>query len=105
MAGGAATIFMLTVPILTMKSFAEERKAKTDQMLLTAPVSVAKIVLGKYFAMMSVVAIAMLVCSLCPLVIATTGNSYLATDYATIFAFFCMAGLYVSCLLYTSRCV
>lgn len=104
MAGGAATIFMLTVPILTMKSFAEERKAKTDQMLLTAPVSVAKIVLGKYFAMMSVVAIAMLVCSLCPLVIATTGNSYLATDYATIFAFFCMAGLYVSIGMFISSC-
>ena len=104
MASGASTIFMFMVPILTMKSFAEERKAKTDQMLLTAPVSVTQIVLGKYFSMMSIVAIALLICSLCPLVIATTGNSYLATDYATIFAFFCMAGLYVSIGMFISSC-
>lgn len=104
MAGGAATIFMFMVPILTMKSFAEERRNKTDQLLLTAPVSVPQIVLGKYFSMMSVVGIALLVCCLCPLVIATTGNSYLATDYATIFAFFCMAGLYVSIGMFISSC-
>lgn len=104
LAGGGATIFMFMVPILTMKSFAEERKAKTDQMLLTAPVSVTQIVLGKYFSMMSIVGIALLVCALCPLVIATTGNCYLATDYATLFAFFCMSGLYVSIGMFISSC-
>ena len=44
-------IFMIAVPILTMRSFAEDRKNKTDQLMLTAPVPVAKIVLGKYLEM------------------------------------------------------
>ena len=45
------TILLIAVPVLTMKSFAEDKKTKTDQLLLTAPVSVTQIVLGKYFAM------------------------------------------------------
>ncbi len=43
------TIIML-VPTLTMKTFSEEKKQKTDQGLLTAPVSLGAIVMGKYFA-------------------------------------------------------
>ena len=39
---------ILVVPILTMRSFAEERKNKSDQLLMTAPVSVLKIVLAKF---------------------------------------------------------
>ena len=42
-------IFVFVIPILTMRSFAEERKSKTDQLLLTAPVKVTDIVLGKFF--------------------------------------------------------
>jgi len=41
-------VFLISVPILTMRVLAEERKQKTDQLLLTAPVSVGQIVLGKY---------------------------------------------------------
>ena len=39
---------MVVVPILTMRSMADERHTKTDQLLLTAPVSVTAVVLGKY---------------------------------------------------------
>lgn len=42
-------IVMLIVPIITMRSFSEERKQKTDQALLTAPVSLTEMVLGKFF--------------------------------------------------------
>lgn len=47
------TIFVLRlyIPVLTMRSFAEERHSRTDQLLLTSPVSVGGIVLGKYFAL------------------------------------------------------
>lgn len=44
------TIIVILIPILTMKSFSEEKKQKTEQGLLTAPVSLGGIVLGKYFA-------------------------------------------------------
>lgn len=43
-------IFVFVIPILTMRLFSEERKSKTDQLLLTAPVRVMDIVLGKFFA-------------------------------------------------------
>ena len=41
---------IILIPLLTMRSFAEERKQKTEQLILTAPVSITAMVLGKYFA-------------------------------------------------------
>ena len=54
-------VFLIGVPILTMRVLAEERKQKTDQLLLTAPVSVGNIVIGKYLALVTVYAIPILV--------------------------------------------
>ncbi len=42
--------FVILIPLLTMRSFAEERKMKTEQMLLTAPVTITGMVMGKYLA-------------------------------------------------------
>ena len=42
--------FIILIPLLTMRSFAEERKTRTEQLLLTSPVSITGMVLGKYFA-------------------------------------------------------
>lgn len=42
--------FIILIPLLTMRLFAEERKMRTEQLLLTAPVSLTGMVLGKYFA-------------------------------------------------------
>ncbi len=52
--GGSLIIYMFLVPILTMRLFSEEKKSKTDQILLTSPVSVTGIVLGKFLAAYSV---------------------------------------------------
>lgn len=57
------TIFtygMMIVPILTMRTFSEERKNKTDQALLTAPVNVSGIVMGKFLSALAIYAIATL---------------------------------------------
>ena len=53
------TIFMLLlyIPVLTMRSFAEERHSRTDQLLLTSPVPTWGIVLGKYFALCVIFAV------------------------------------------------
>ena len=61
----SAIVFVLTVPLLTMRSFSEERHSKTDQLLLTSPVSVTQIVLGKFFSMAAVVAIPCVIFCLC----------------------------------------
>ena len=74
-------VFMIAVPILTMRSFAEDRKNKTDQMLLTAPVSLWKVVLGKYLAMVSIFAVPCVIYLIFPLIIMTQGTAYLVVDY------------------------
>lgn len=53
-------IFIVAVPLLAMKMFSEERKLKTDQLLLTAPVKVTEIVLGKFLSGLAVLGIAVL---------------------------------------------
>lgn len=57
--GSSLIVYMFLVPILTMRLFSEEKKSKTDQILLTSPVSVTGIVLGKFLAALSVYTIAL----------------------------------------------
>ena len=52
---------MITIPILTMRTFAEERKNGTEQLILTSPVSIPGVVFGKFFAAMSVILITLLI--------------------------------------------
>ena len=54
----------VVLPLLTMKSFSEERKTKTEQLLLTAPVSIPRMVMGKFLAAYTVFGAAALLCSL-----------------------------------------
>ena len=61
---------MMVIPIITMRSMSEDRKNKTDQALLTAPVSVTAIVMGKFLASFAVYAIIM-IGSLIPCIIMT----------------------------------
>ena len=89
-------IFMVIVPILTMRSMAEERRTKTDQLLLTAPVSVSGIVIGKYLAMLTVFAVPTAIACLCPLIIALNGSSFLLADYGTILAFFLLGAVEIA---------
>ena len=95
-------IFMIGVPVLTMKSFAEERKSKTDQLLLTSPVSVVEVVLGKYLAMVTVFLIPVLLCCVYPLVIDMQGTAYLKADYAAIFVYFAIGCVFIAIGMFLS---
>lgn len=99
---GSLIVFNVGIPLITMRSFAEERKNKTDQLLLTAPVSLTKIVLGKYLAMISVVAIPNLIFCLFPLLIKMNGTAYLKTDYISIGVFFLLGCVYVAIGMFMS---
>ena len=95
-------IFMVAVPILTMRSMAEDRRGKTDQLLLTSPVSLTGIVLGKYLAMVTVLLVPILLICFCPLIIAMNGSATLTADYAAILAFFCMGCVYIAVGMFVS---
>ena len=92
----AMVVFMLVIPVLTMRSMADDRHTKTDQLLLTAPVSVTGVVLGKYFAMLTVFAIPVAIACLCPLIIALNGTAFLLADYSAILAFFLMGSVEIA---------
>lgn len=95
-------VLLVAVPVLTMRSMAEERRSRTDQLLLTAPVSVSGVVMGKYLAMVTILAIPMLLSCICPLIIAANGTSQLMSDYASIFAFFLMGCVFVAVGMFVS---
>lgn len=82
-----AFLFMVTVPILTMRVLAEEKHAKTDQLLLTAPISVGKVVLGKFLALALVYTICIGVICVSPLVLMIFGDVPLAETYVDILGF------------------
>ena len=81
-------VFLVGVPILTMRILAEERKQKTDQMLLTAPVSVGEIVAGKYLALVTIYAIPIVIMCFYPLVISKFGTVSFGSAYTAILGFF-----------------
>ena len=97
-------VLLLLVPLLTMRSFAEERRARTDQLLLTSPVPLWRIVLGKYLAVLSVFGMAVLVFALYPLIMSRGGAVSYRQSYAALLAFFllgaaCIAiGVFLSSL-------
>lgn len=95
-------IFLVAVPILTMKSFAEERKSRTDQMLFTYPVSVTGVVMGKYLAMITVYAIPVLLSCMYPLIIKSQGTAYLKTDYAALLIYFAIGCVYIAVGMFLS---
>ena len=96
-------ILMIAIPLLTMRSFAEDRKNKTDQLLLTSPVSLTSVVMGKYFSMVTIFAIPVAVFCLYPLIIKAQGTAYLKADYCSILMFF-FAWLCVYCNWNVSVC-
>ena len=89
-------LFMVLVPLLTMRSMAEERHSRTDQLLLTSPASIITVVMGKYLAMMTVLLIPVLVSCLCPLIIKLNGSAFLLADYGTLLAFFLLGGVQIA---------
>lgn len=86
----ASIIFVVIVPILTMRTMAEERRQRTDQLLYSLPITTTQVVLGKYLALLVVYLIPLAVVSLYPLLFSRFGEVYLPTSYGSLFAFFLM---------------
>ena len=81
------TLFMVTIPVLTMRSFAQEFHDRTDQLLFTSPVSPARIVLGKYLAMVTVFLIPVVPAACYPLILTSFGDVALTESYTTLLAY------------------
>ena len=89
------TIFVLAfiIPLLTMRSIAEERKTGTEQLLLTSPLSITKMILGKFIAALIIVVITELFTFMYFGIICYFGMPHITTAMATMLGFllFCMS--------------
>lgn len=101
---------LLLVPVLTMRIVAEENRQKTDQLLYTAPISISKIILGKYLALITLFGISMLVVCLYPLILSglvkgvATGTESVdfAIAYGSALGFFLLGSAYIAIGLFIS---
>lgn len=95
-------VFVILIPILTMRVIAEENKQKTDQLLLTSPLSIEKIVIGKYVAVLTVFLATMAITSLYPLMLTQFGEIDLRLAYNGILGFTLMGATYLAIGLFIS---
>lgn len=89
-------IFVVIVPILTMRVIAEERKQKTDQLLYSLPITTTQVILGKYLALLCVYLLPLCFIALYPLIFAQYGDVYLLTAYGSLFAFFLLGAALIA---------
>lgn len=81
-------LFLIITPVLTMRILAEEKKNRTDQILLTAPIAVWKVVLGKYLSMITIYLIPVAVGNLYPLIMGKYGAVSYPMAYTAVLGFF-----------------
>lgn len=95
-------IFIILMPILTMRIISEEQRNKTDQLLYTAPVSVGAIVMGKYLAMLTVFLVPVIVVAFFPLILAEYGTVHMVSSYLSVFAYFLIGASFIAVGLFVS---
>lgn len=89
-------IIIFLIPILTMRLFSEEKKQKTEQGLLTAPVSLGEIVFGKYFAALALYTIALLMPFVYALILSHYGVVEWGIVFANFLALFLLGGAFIA---------
>lgn len=98
----SSLVFVVIVPILTMRVIAEERKQKTDQLLYSLPISTTKVVLGKFLALLVVYLLPLCVIAVYPPIFSQYGDVYLLTSYGSLIAFFIMGAALIALGVFVS---
>ncbi len=81
-------IFLLIIPIITMRSFSEDMHSRTDQLLYSLPMKLSSVVLAKYFALLTVLAIPVGIMCLYPVILSFYGTVNFAAAYGSLLGFF-----------------
>lgn len=95
-------VFLIAVPILTMRIIAEERRSKTDQLLYALPITMTQVVLGKYFALLMTLLLPTAVMALYPCLLSSYGNVSLVTAFNALLGFFLLGAALLSIGLFIS---
>ena len=97
-----AIVFLLAVPILTMRSLADDKRLKTDKLLYSLPAKLSHVIIGKYLAMLAVLLIPTLVLALYPLILSAFGTVNYAVSYACLFGFFLLGAALIAICMFLS---
>lgn len=95
---------LFIVPVLTMQLLSEERSKKTDQLLLTSPVTVWDIVMGKFFAAYSVFFIGCIISLVYPIIFSILGSPIISEIIGQYIGFILIWGVFISVGLFVSSC-
>lgn len=86
--GNMSIVYIFAIPVLTMRIISDDRRQKTDQLYYSMPIDIKDVVLGKYFAMLAVLAVPVVIIAIIPIILSFFGNLSLAVSFGTIFAYF-----------------
>jgi ABC-2 type transport system permease protein len=100
--GTITFIFLIVVPILTMRLLSEEARQKTDQLLLTSPLSLTGMVLGKYLAAVAVFLLTLIVTFVYPVLISLVGSVVLSEIVGGYIGFFLLGSAFIAVGLFVS---
>jgi ABC-2 type transport system permease protein len=100
--GSLLFIFILAIPLLTMRLFSEERRQKTDQLLLTSPITVTDIVLGKFLAAFALYLATLLITLVYVAFIALFGELAVAEVLGSYIGFIFLGASYISIGIFIS---
>ncbi len=99
---GLQEILMIAIPILTMRTFSEEKKNGTDKFLLSLPITSTQIVLGKYFSMFTLIAAPAVIFSFLPIVLSIFGEVYFPIAYMSILGYLLLGATLLAISMYVS---
>jgi ABC-2 type transport system permease protein len=100
--GNLTFVFLVVVPILTMRLLTEEKKQRTEQLLLTSPLSISGMVLGKYFAAQAVFLATLVVTFLYPFLLSLVGSISVAEIVGGYVGFFLLGSAFIALGLFVS---
>lgn len=95
-------IFLLIIPIITMRSFSEDMHSRTDQLLYSLPMKLSSVVLAKYFALLTVLAIPVGIMCLYPVILSFYGTVNFAAAYGALLGFFLLGAALIAIGMFLS---
>lgn len=100
--GQMSFVYLIAIPILTMRIIADERRQKTDRLLYSLPMGMTRIVIGKYISALIVLALPVAITCLYPLILSLYGEVNLLSAYGSILGFFLLGAAIISIGLFVS---
>ena len=94
--------FLVFIPIMTMRSLSEDRNNRTDKLLFSLPIKTSEIILGKFFAIVAVLAIPIAIMLLYPIILSAYGHMYYGASYSAVLALFLLVIALIAICMFIS---